>query len=81
VIKKYPLDLTEAKLPKWWPADYPLKIHVQDGRHQKELDLAPAEMEKPWAKRHFIGHGGNPDLPIGFDRSSMPQGAKLVELP
>lgn len=80
MIKKYLLDLREAELPSWWPADYPLQIYVQQGCHMKELDVSPAEMKKPWAKRHAMGRAGNPAWPIGFDRSSLPKGAKLVEL-
>jgi hypothetical protein len=84
-MKKYILDLTKAKLPATWPATTPLEISVQTGKHLKEFDVSPEEMRKAWAANHIkyltsMGKIFNQEMPIGFDRASMPKGAKLVEI-
>jgi hypothetical protein len=86
------LDLSKSEVP----ADYPLPegmpapkvIPIRPGRHYLEFDacenLIPEWRPKldDFMKRHGqTRRFENPDLPSGFDRFMLPEGAAIVVLP
>lgn len=75
------LDLTDCAVCPWWPENTPRKIPIRSGMHLKEFDIIDSEMPEGWRERYNFLVGAQPHhklLPIGFDKSKLPKGAKIV---
>jgi hypothetical protein len=79
-MKMY-LDLIDCPLAKWWPKSTPTKIPIMTGIHEKDFDIIDSEMPDGWREEYNSIAGAAPHqklIPIGFDESKLPKGAKIV---
>jgi hypothetical protein len=86
---EYLLDLTNAKLPSWWPKNAPLVIPLIDGRWFMRYDVMEERLpgfrgpmmlaqRRKWPHIH---DNKNCILPFGFDELQLPPGAVLLGSP
>lgn len=88
-METYILDLTNAKIPSFWPKNIPQKVRLIPGQHMADFDVHPMCRNTKWYKdvRKVLmnkytknGRFTNPNWPIGIDRKNAEQrGAKIIK--
>ena len=84
---RYVLDLTNAKLPNWFPEWCPRVMPLRKGQYFKDFDVIEEEMPPGWKGKmwmHYrrVGRGFQTDrmvFPIGVDKHRLPKGAVIKE--
>ncbi len=87
MTKKYILDLTNAKLPDYYPA-VPLMLPLVEGRWYKDFDVDEDAVPGLRGRMKMALKKQFPDMdvskylcmPYGMDRGCWPEGAELIEL-
>lgn len=74
------LDLSNARIPAWFPEGTPALIPIVEGEHECDYDVMESLMPPGWvdAMHAKAKVSTSKTMPIGFNKTGLPLGAKII---